>query len=651
MNRAPASDGNSNRAPAGDGNSTNETRYATPKIFVVGSAGAILRSEADLESEKLYSFAAETELVADREVLDDTRVRVHVRVPRVGWVTKRFLAEAAEAAPPARRAAAAPPVVDADAPPARCAGLPGHSTTTDDDDCDGPGPFPSIDALERRRRRGFPALPAAQDWWLVARAGCAVLDAPRGGRLVGFLRRGAAVAGDGAATVDGATWARVAAGDAAHWFYGCGPRRELPYTGDAWILADSNLNFGFGLDRAAEVRLRRADAAEAAALDAAIALRYHPNARSHAADLLPFAPRDEDAGDRFGFAPLKKEWRVRLARDVLGWPSHDRAGYGADGRAPKNAPAKRAWLVPTEDDAALDLAARRRDFTLGGWRPLTCAAATVAELADKVRLRARGARLGLAASFPATYATLEDVAYPCCVKKAAGAYGSTVRHATGAEGLAAAMKDLDLDEKTLGRDWLVEELVTGRVEHSTTLLVFFGGFRDVVHTTYAYGEDVYIWPRVAEDQERRRTDSVLPPRHMRDFSRLLHDFSGICNARSSRVRRASPFRPRPSPPRRSTTRFEPTAGPRSSKSMCASARTSPARSSPRGSGCSWSASAPPAAGRAPRSRRGCPRRSTPWATCGQNAAGEAGGEAEADQGHARKFTDYAARGSSGSSRP
>ena len=87
-------------APAGDGNSTNETRYATPKIFVVGSAGAILRAEADLESEKLYSFAAETELVADREVLDDTRVRVHVRVPRVGWVTKRFLAEAAEAAPP-----------------------------------------------------------------------------------------------------------------------------------------------------------------------------------------------------------------------------------------------------------------------------------------------------------------------------------------------------------------------------------------------------------------------------------------------------------------------------------------------------------------------------------------------------------------------
>ena len=95
MNRTPAGDGNiTNETPAGDGNSTNETRYATPKIFVVGSAGAILRAEADLESEKLYSFAAETELVADREVLDDTRVRVHVRVPRVGWVTKRFLAEA-----------------------------------------------------------------------------------------------------------------------------------------------------------------------------------------------------------------------------------------------------------------------------------------------------------------------------------------------------------------------------------------------------------------------------------------------------------------------------------------------------------------------------------------------------------------------------
>ena len=160
---------------------------------------------------------------------------------------------------------------------------------------------------------------------------------------------------------------------------------------------------------------------------------------------------------------------------------------------------------------------------------MTCAAAVVRELSNKVRLaRVRAPRLGLEGFFPKAL-TLEGVVYPCVLKKATGEFGSAVRHATNGDEFAAAMASLGVEASTLGEDWLLQELVASKVEYSASLLVFFGRFRDVVRTTYTYDEAVYVWPRVSEDVAARRTDSTLPPSHLECFARLLHDFTGICN--------------------------------------------------------------------------------------------------------------------------
>jgi len=75
----------------------------------------------------------------------------------------------------------------------------------------------------------------------------------------------------------------------------------------------------------------------------------------------------------------------------------------------------------------------------------------------------------------------------------------------------------------------LQELVLGREEISTSLLVKDGVIVDCICTTYEYEREAYIWPRVREVRAKRRHTNELPEHHADTMRVLLGPFSGICN--------------------------------------------------------------------------------------------------------------------------
>ena len=62
----------------------------------------------------------------------------------------------------------------------------------------------------------------------------------------------------------------------------------------------------------------------------------------------------------------------------------------------------------------------------------------------------------------------------------------------------------DACDVALGSDWLLQELVSGEEEHSTSLLVVDGDLLRAEAVCYTYCAAEYIWPHVREKKERRR---------------------------------------------------------------------------------------------------------------------------------------------------
>ena len=215
-------------------------------------------------------------------------------------------------------------------------------------------------------------------------------------------------------------------------------------------------------------------------------------------------------------------FRTRLASQAALVPSYDET-------IPEAPPARGCWLIPTEDGWAVKLCERKAHLERLGWQILACDVETTREVMDKVRLRGRARRLGLEACLPRYYGALDDVAFPCIVKTAIGDFGSTVRAARDRAELDAAIGDLRLDARGLDDSWLVQELVQGAVEYSTSCVVRDGQVLDAVCTRYTYDADVYVWPRVEERRDLRVVDDALPPDHAHVMARLLVGYSGICN--------------------------------------------------------------------------------------------------------------------------
>jgi len=181
------------------------------------------------------------------------------------------------------------------------------------------------------------------------------------------------------------------------------------------------------------------------------------------------------------------------------------------------------WLLPSEDEAAVRIARLREPLVAAGWKVLTAAEAVVQRLGNKARFRDYAEAQGLLSFLPTHYASADEAAYPCILKAAEGAYGqgtSIVR--SKAEVLAATSAAGETE-------WLLQELVLGRVEYATSFLCRGGSVLDAITTRYEYDREEYVWPDVKEKRASRASSREVQPAHRAAMVAFLEGYEGICN--------------------------------------------------------------------------------------------------------------------------
>jgi len=286
-------------------------------------------------------------------------------------------------------------------------------------------------------------------------------------------------------------------------------------------------------------------------------------------ELEMFGPEEGD--DRFQLAPA-----VQWNRQVRQVGCSIRNSLVWKGRPPLPvAPHSDCWLIPTQDEAAVDIALRQNELRHLGWKVLSCNPAIVDMLRDKSALHDHFISLGLEEYIPVRYTNPTEATYPCILKPACGTFGKDTCVAYGPDEVVRTAyrdaiwnlerkmqqeadymasyyeqhgqeKDQEelwqetawkteeavqqmLDEKEneeLWDRWMLQELLVGPYEYSTTLLVFQGEILDVAGTRYEYDADVYVWPRV----ELVHTEYIsVPAEHLEVMKAALAGFSGICN--------------------------------------------------------------------------------------------------------------------------
>eukprot|EP00913_Durusdinium_trenchii_P018292 g17185.t1 len=169
-----------------------------------------------------------------------------------------------------------------------------------------------------------------------------------------------------------------------------------------------------------------------------------------------------------------------------------------------------------------------------GWKLLTCdpkivepcymhvlsTEATKDVLRNKGKLRTLAASLGLLSLLPQHFDFFSDATYPCILKPAIGTFGKNTYIVESKEQAMRLAPD-GLDET-----WILQELITGELEYSTTLLVLDGKILDWAGMKYQYSMEAYVWPHVRlVDQEL----CSVPAEHRQLMEKFLVGFSGICN--------------------------------------------------------------------------------------------------------------------------
>lgn len=180
------------------------------------------------------------------------------------------------------------------------------------------------------------------------------------------------------------------------------------------------------------------------------------------------------------------------------------------------------WLLPATDVCAVSIATHQVKLRAMGWRILTCSDVKVIErLSNKISFRDHARALGLLHHLPEHYASPEEAHFPCIVKGAEGNHGQNVKIIQNLE----LLQRKHVDTKRM----LIQELIPGCVEISTSVLVHDGVVLDIVCVEYTYTSSVYVWPFVKEDKEKRASHSDIPAAHLAVMTKLLIGYSGIAN--------------------------------------------------------------------------------------------------------------------------
>ncbi|CAK9071192.1 Hypothetical protein SCF082_LOCUS35768 [Durusdinium trenchii] len=219
---------------------------------------------------------------------------------------------------------------------------------------------------------------------------------------------------------------------------------------------------------------------------------------------------------RFQLVP-KIGWGKELA--LMGCGAHNSIAWDGKGALPFPSNAS-CWLVPSQDEAAVAIAENAAALRERGWKLLTCDPKIVDVLRNKGKLRTLAASLGLLSLLPQHFDFFSDATYPCILKPAIGTFGKNTYIVESKEQAMRLAPD-GLDET-----WILQELITGELEYSTTLLVLDGKILDWAGMKYQYSMEAYVWPHVRlVDQEL----CSVPAEHRQLMEKFLVGFSGICN--------------------------------------------------------------------------------------------------------------------------
>eukprot|EP00746_Dinoflagellata_sp_MGD_P055071 gnl/MRDRNA2_/MRDRNA2_240109_c0_seq1.p1 gnl/MRDRNA2_/MRDRNA2_240109_c0~~gnl/MRDRNA2_/MRDRNA2_240109_c0_seq1.p1 ORF type:complete len:461 (+),score=88.89 gnl/MRDRNA2_/MRDRNA2_240109_c0_seq1:54-1385(+) len=171
---------------------------------------------------------------------------------------------------------------------------------------------------------------------------------------------------------------------------------------------------------------------------------------------------------------------------------------------------------------ALQIANQQSDLRKAGWKIISSEPHIVDRLNNKVAFHRYAMELGLTAHFPKFYFDPEKAEYPCILKPGLGSAGNNsviVNRSSEALGLIGTDSNFDAQ-------WVLQEIVAGHVEYSTSLLVHRGNILGTVSIKYEYKTDVYIWPHV---EEVNKTICEVDPQHFEVMRKFVAGFSGFCN--------------------------------------------------------------------------------------------------------------------------
>lgn len=280
----------------------------------------------------------------------------------------------------------------------------------------------------------------------------------------------------------------------------------------------------------------------------------------------------ENGPERFQLAPVVN-WNRQLRR--AGCSIRNTLDWKGEPPLPQAEDPGSCWLLPSQDGAAEHLARRQAQLRHLGWKVLSCSPAIVATLRSKTLFYEYVESLGLAEYLPQRYASPVEASYPCIVKPAMGTWGKDASIVYSSEEVLRVVRKDEAyqteqrvqqeaeymasyytqwgqerdageawaetaekveqavckwveasEQEPIGGDWLLQELVPGSFEYSTTLLVHRGEILDVLGTRYKYAGEVYVWPRVTMLETIHVS---VPGAHVRVMSTILAGFSGICN--------------------------------------------------------------------------------------------------------------------------
>jgi len=221
--------------------------------------------------------------------------------------------------------------------------------------------------------------------------------------------------------------------------------------------------------------------------------------------------------ERFHVVP-KIGWCKELG--VMSCGIHNMRAWSGKGALPYP-PMQACWILPGQDESAVAIAENARALQNLGWKVIACDPNLVDILRNKSKLRALADELGLLRVMPRHYKVVGVARFPCILKPAIGTFGKNTFIIESEQDLARHLPSgLDTDS------WVLQELIKGDLEYSTTLLVRDGEILDWACMRYRYDQQAYVWPHVKlVDQELVSVQRG----HLRVMRGFLEGFSGFCN--------------------------------------------------------------------------------------------------------------------------